>query len=151
MNATWVQPDTRLVVPFIPTTTQLPLPETGELSVMEFEPTVTTTLNVLPESVAATVGGVCFGPISYFSTSALISLRRHSHCALVVMVVPSCITNGLGSFLFCADSRAAADTLQFAPVFSADGVPLPPVPVVPAAPPPVPVAPPRPPAPTAPP
>src|SRR5262249_18337099 len=107
MNGTWVQPETMPAAPFMPMTTQLPLPEMAEVSVMEFAPTVTFTLRFLPDSVAATVGGSCFGPISYFSMSALISLRRHSHCALVVMAVPSCIRKGLGSFLFCAERRGA--------------------------------------------
>src|SRR5215831_18706199 len=147
MNGACWQPDTRLVVPFMPTTRQLPLPVMAEVSVMEFEPTVTFTLRFLPDSVAATVGGACLGPISYFSRSALISARRHSHCALVVMVVPSCMTNGLGSFLFCAESRFAAVALQPAKLSSPVLGPLPPLPVVPAALPPVPVVPPRPPAP----
>src|SRR4029078_11448632 len=71
--------------------------------------------------------------------SALISLRRHSHCALVVIVVPSCMTKGLGSFLFCAERSGAEVALQLAPVFSALGVPEPPLPGAPPLPVPPPV------------
>src|SRR4051812_5877710 len=129
--------------PFMPMATQLPLPETIEVSVSEPELVVTFTVNVLPLRVAATVAvsGACLGPISYFSRSALISFLRHSHCALVLMTVPSCIANGLGSFLFCAARRGADVALQLAPVFSGDTVPLPPEALPPA---PVPAAPPRP-------
>src|SRR5436190_12924580 len=132
--------------PFIPMTTQLPLPEIVDVSVIEPELVVTFTLRLLPERVAATVGGSCLGPISYFSRSALISFLLHSHCALVLMIVPLCIANGLGSFLFCAASSGADVALQLAPLFSPVGTPLPPAPVVPPLPvvPAVPVVPPRP-------
>src|SRR5437763_2186869 len=109
MKGTCVQPDSRPEVPFMPMATQLPLPDTVEVSVIVPELVVTFTLSVLPDKVAATVGGSCLGPISYFSMSFLISFLRHSHCALVVIVVPSCIAKGLGSFLFCAASRGAED------------------------------------------
>ena len=68
----------------MPMTTQLPLPDTVEVSVSEPELLVTFTLNMLPDRVAATVValGSCLGPISYFSRSAFTSARRHSHCAL---------------------------------------------------------------------
>src|SRR5947209_2682498 len=138
-----------LELPSIPMTTQLPLPETVEVSVSEPELLVTFTLNMLPDSVAATVValGSCLGPISYFSRSAFTSARRHSHCALVEMIVPSCMANGLGSFLLSADSRAAEDALQLAPPFSAVADAAPPVPPVPVVPPvlvvpPVPIVPP---------
>ena len=144
-----------LAAPFMPMATQLPLPDTVELSVIEPELVVTFTLNALPLRVATTVAvsGACLGPISYFSRSALISFLRQAHCALVLMTVPSCMANGLGSFLFCAPSSGADVELQLAPVFSGETVPLPPVPVVPAVPetPAVPVVPPRPPVPVVPP
>src|SRR5512135_1786927 len=100
MKGTCTQPVTRLELPFMPMTAQLPLPDTVELRVMEPEPVVTFTLNVLPERVAATVGDSCFGPISYFSTSFLISSLRHAHCALLVIRVPSCMANGSGNLVF---------------------------------------------------
>src|SRR5512142_2146778 len=102
----------RLAAPFMPIATQLPLPDTVELSVNEPELVVTTTFSVVPERVAATVGGSCFGPISYFSRSAFISFLLHSHWALVLMTVPSCIANGLGSLEFFADSNGADVALQ---------------------------------------
>src|SRR3954467_12995868 len=125
-----------LEFPSIPMTTQLPLPETVEVRVSEPELLVTVTLNLVPERVAATVValGSCLGPISYFSRSAFTSARRHSHCALVEMTVPSCMANGLGSFLLSAESSAADEALQSAPPFSdvaGAAPPVPPVPVVP--------------------
>src|SRR3569832_2979289 len=97
-----MQPVTRLVVPPMPMTRQLPLPEMVPLRVMVFDPTVTSTLSFMPDRVAFTVSpdGSCLGPISYFSRSALISARRHSHWAFVEITVPSCIMNGLGCFMF---------------------------------------------------
>src|SRR5689334_6152181 len=102
----------------MPMTTQLPLPETVDVSVMDPEVVVTFTLNILPESVASTVPGSCLGPISNFSRSFRISLRRQGHCALVVMTVPSCMANGLGSLVFFF--VAPAVTLQLAPLFLGD-------------------------------
>src|SRR3569832_744455 len=97
-----MQPVTRLVVPSLSLFWLLPLPEMVPLRVMVFDTTVTSTLSFMPDRVAFTVSpdGSCLGPISYFSRSALISARRHSHWAFVEITVPSCIMNGLGSFMF---------------------------------------------------
>src|SRR3569832_517965 len=127
-----MQPVTRLVVPSLSLFWLLPLPEMVPLRVMVFDTTVTSTLSFMPDRVAFTVSpdGSCLGPISYFSRSALISARRHSHWAFVEITVPSCIMNGLGSFMFFF--MAPADAMQLAKLFSPlDGPPLlPPPPVV---------------------
>src|SRR3569623_617222 len=119
VKGTEVQPVTRLCGLSSPMRMQLPLPETVDVSVMLPALVVMTILRLFPDSVAftdVTVEGSCFGPISYFSRSALISARRHSHCALVVIIVPSCIRNGLGSFMFFFRSPAFA--MQLAKLFS---------------------------------
>src|ERR1700753_3279905 len=100
MNGACTQPVTRLELTFIPIATQsLPAAAvTVELSVIEPVAFETITLSVPPDTLAATVGLSGFGPISYFSMSCAISLRRQRHPAFVVMRVPSCIANGSGSF-----------------------------------------------------
>src|SRR3569623_741228 len=133
VNGTEVQPVTRLCGLSRPMRMQLPLPDTVDVSVMLPAAVVMATLRFLPESVAlsdVTVEGSCFGSTSYFSRSALISARRHSHCAFVVMIVPSGIMNGLGSFMFFFMSPAAA--MQPAKLFSPLETPplLPPLPPV---------------------
>ena len=91
----------------MPMATQLaPAEATVELSVMEPALVVTFTSNLLPLYVASTFGGSGFGPISYFSMSFLISLRRQAQSALVLMRVPACIANGSGNFVFFFSSAA---------------------------------------------
>lgn len=112
----------------MPMTAQLPLPDVFEERVMEPALVVIFTLRVPLERLASMVGGCGFGPISYFSRSALISFLLHSHCDLLLIRVPSCMAKGSGSIVFFF--VAPADTLQSAPVFSAEATP-PPVPPVP--------------------
>ena len=83
-------------VPFIPMTTQEPVPVTFEVSRMEPASVVTCTLSVLPAKLAVTCGGSGFSPISYSSRSRLISLRLHVHSARLLMIVPSFIAKGFG-------------------------------------------------------
>ena len=110
----------RLAFPFMPMATQRgPVPLgmlTVELRVIEPALVVTCTLSIEPDSVACTMGGSGFVPISYFSMSFLISFRRHSHCDFALMRVPSFIANGSGRRVFFA--IVPADTVHFAPVFS---------------------------------
>ncbi len=132
MNGICVQPVRMVDAPFMPMATQLPLPDTVEVRLIVPELVVIFTVKVVPDRVAATVPGSCFGPISYFSMSFLTSLRRHSHCALVATRLPSCIANGFGSLVFFFRSPAAA--VQPAPVFSAvppGGVMVVPAPALP--------------------
>src|ERR1022692_1513341 len=143
VKGTVVQPVTRVGAESMVMSTQLPLPDTAEVRVIVPEVVVIFTLNDLPDKVATTVPGACLGPISYFSRSALTSFLRHSHCALVEMMVPSCMANGLGNFLLSADSKAPADELQLAPAFSGEPpATAPPAPPLPAPAPPVAVVPP---------
>jgi hypothetical protein len=65
--------------------------------VKELPPSPTVMLSVLPERLASNVLGFPgFAPASYFSRIALISARRQRHSALLVMMVPSAISNGFG-------------------------------------------------------
>ena len=52
MNGICLQPDTRLELPFMPMTAQVPLPEVAEVSVIVPAAVVTFTLSVAPDSVA---------------------------------------------------------------------------------------------------
>jgi hypothetical protein len=108
---------------FIPIATQsLPVElVTVELSVIVLAAVVTVTVSLPLDRLASTMAGSGFGPISYFSTSCLISLRRHRQSALALMRLPSCIANGSGS-LRCS-FVGAAPAAQSAPAFSTSAPP----------------------------
>lgn len=61
-----------------------------------FDPSLTLTVNFVPENWAVTLSldTAGFGPDSYSSTCALISARRHAHSDFFVMREPFNIMNG---------------------------------------------------------
>src|SRR5512140_2792608 len=97
INGTFVHPLIMLEAPSTPIATHEPAPEIVDVSVMVPSAVVTFTERLLPLWVAVTAGGAGLGLTSNCCRSWIICARLHSHCALVLRVVPSCILNGFGN------------------------------------------------------